>query len=370
MARIGIDARLTYYRRGGITEYVEQLIKNLPALDDSNDYVILHSRKDRRNLAAGSRQRRAISWTPAHHRFERAALAVETFPLRLDLLHSPDFIPPLGRWFRSVITIHDLTFLHYPEFLTPDSRRYYNDQIDAAAARADHILTDSEATRADVIELLHVPPEKVTTVLLGVSPHFRPIDSDSLERFTRQHSLPRGYILFVGTFEPRKNLPGLLHAYALLRADLPDAPPLVIAGRRGWLVEEVYALAESLNLSESVRWLEDVPYSDLPALYTGAGVLCLPSFYEGFGFPPLEAMACGAPAVVADRASLPEIVGEAGLLVNPDDPASIADTLRWTLTDSALAAGLRQRGLERARTFTWQETARRTLSVYHKVLEA
>jgi glycosyltransferase involved in cell wall biosynthesis len=367
MHRIGIDARLTYYRRGGITEYIEALIRELPALDSYNEYVILHSRKDGRNLAARSNQRRAAMWTPAHHRIERTALGIETLPLRLDLLHSPDFIPPRGPH-RSVITIHDLNFLYYPKFLTAESRSYYNDQIDVAVKRADHIMTDSEATRQDVIEKLHVSPETVTTVLLGVSEHFCPASDAQIEAFTAKHDLICGYILFVGTFEPRKNLAGLLRAYAQLRADMPDLPPLVIAGRRGWLDEEIYELAASLKLGSHLTWLEDVPYVDLSALYSGASVLCLPSFYEGFGFPPLEAMACGTPTVSADRASLPEVVGDAGLLIDPERPASIAAGLRRVLTDSALAADLSQRGLARARTFQWSSTARQVLDVYEKVL--
>lgn len=369
MHRIGIDARLTYYRRGGITEYIEALIRELPALDTDNDHVILHSRKDARNLAVGANQRRATCWTPAHHRLERLALGVETLPLRLDLLHSPDFIPPHGRH-RSVITIHDLTFLHYPDFLTVESRRYYNDQINAAAARADHIMTDSEATRRDVIEMLGVPPDKVTTVLLGISDHFRPASDAQIAAFTSQHNLTRGYLLFVGTFEPRKNLAGLLRAYARLRADLRDAPQFVIAGRRGWLDESVYELAASLKLGQHLRWLEDVSYADLPTVYSAASVLCLPSFYEGFGFPPLEAMACGTPAVVADRASLPEVVGEAGLLIDPEHPASIADALCRVLTDSALADDLRQRGLARAAEFQWRRTAQQVLTIYQNVLSS
>lgn len=369
MHRIGIDARLAYYRRGGITEYIEALIRELPALDAENQYLILHSRKDVRDLAAGANQRRAVCWTPAHHRFERLALGLEALPLRLDLLHSPDFIPPRGPH-RSVITIHDLTFLHYPDFLTAESRRYYNDQIGAAAVRADHIMTDSEATRRDVIAMLGVPQEKVTTVLLGIGEHFRPASDESIKAFIRQNNLGRGYLLFVGTFEPRKNLAGLLRAYAQLRADLRAAPPLVIAGRRGWLDESIYELAASLKLGQHLRWLEDVPYADLPTLYSAASVLCLPSFYEGFGFPPLEAMACGTPAVVADRASLPEVVGEAGLLIDPERPASIADALCRVLSDSALAADLRRRGFARASEFQWRGTAQQVLEVYRNVLTA
>lgn len=367
MHRIGIDARLTYYRRGGITEYIEALIRELATLDAENQYFILHSRKDTRNLAQGAHQKRVRCWTPAHHRIERFALGVETLSLRLKLLHSPDFIPPHGPH-RSVITIHDLNFLHYPDFLTTESRRYYNDQIEAAVKRANHIMTDSEATRQDVIKMLDVPPDKVTTILLGISKHFQRASDDQIDALISQHNLTRGYILFVGTFEPRKNLKGLLRAYAQLRVDLKDVPPLVIAGRRGWLDTSIYELAASLRLGEHLRWLEDVPYADLPTLYSGAGVLCLPSFYEGFGFPPLEAMACGTPTVVADRASLPEVVGDAGLLIDPDRPASIADALCKVLTDSELARSMVERGRVQASKFQWRETAQQTLAIYQRVL--
>lgn len=369
MARIGIDARLTYYTQGGIAQYTQHLIRALAALDTPHEVLILHSRKDQRNLAAAPNQRRVACWTPAHHRFERAALAVELLPHRLDLLHSPDFIPPYGGRYRSVITVHDLAFLHYPGFLTAESRRYYNGQIAAAVRRADHIIADSEATRSDVIELLGVPPGKVSTVLMAADERFRPATPEAIAQMRNRHGLPEDYSLFLGTFEPRKNLGGLLRATALLRADLPDAPPLVVAGRRGWLYEEAFALCSELGLDGFVIWLEDAPFEDFPALYSGAQVFCLPSFYEGFGLPPLEAMACGTPVVVSDRASLPEVVGDAGLLVDPDDPASIADGLRRVLTDPALAADLRRRGREQAARFSWRETARQTLAVYERTLE-
>lgn len=370
MARFGLDARLTYYRQGGITQYIYHLIRELAVLDADNTYLILQSRKDRRNLADAPNQRRVACWTPAHHRFERSALAVELLPHRLDLLHSPDFIPPRSGRFRKVITIHDLAFLLYPDILTPDSRRYYNHQIHDAAAQADHIIVVSEATRQDVIGMLNVSPDKVTAIPEAADERYKPLQPAEIERVRQAHHLPEGYLLFVGTYEPRKNLGGLLRAYDQLRAELRDAPPLVIAGHRGWLYDHLFRLSEQLDLTKRIIWLENPPNADLPALYNGARLFCLPSFYEGFGIPALEAMACGTPVVASERGSLPEVVGDAGLLVNPDDPASIAAGLHRVLTDADLPDLLRRRGLERVRLFTWQETARQTLAIYHTILGA
>lgn len=370
MTRIGIDARLTYYRQGGISQYTYGLLRHLPDLDQERQYVVIHSRKDNRNLATAPNQQRAISWTPCHHPLERLALGIETLPMRLDLLHSPDFIPPHNRTLKSVITIHDLTFLHYPDYFTEDSKRYYIDQIDGAAERADHILTDSDSSRGDILNILDIPPEKVTTTLLGIdSDHFKPAAAPEIDRVRITYKLPDDYLLFVGTIEPRKNISGLVAAHRSLLAELPDLPPLVLVGHLGWLADDIFAGIEESGARDHVIWLENVPYTDLPALYSAASVLCLPSFYEGFGFPPLEAMACGTPAVVSNRSSLVEVAGDVALQVDPDSTDSIAEGLRRVLTDSGLAGTMRQRGIPWAQSFSWARTARETLAVYNRVLE-
>jgi len=368
--RIGIDARIIAYRRGGIANYVRHLIPALAALDPETDYRVLRHRRDRTRSEAGPNVRRATVWTPCHHRLERWALGVEIAPLRLDLLHSPDFIPPAFGARHFVITVHDLNFLYYPQFLTADSRRYYNDQIAWAVAHADHILADSEATRADLIRLLNVPPEKVTTVHLGIDPIFRPLPPDPVRETLARYGLTPGYLLFVGTLEPRKNLPGLLTAYRILLDRGKPSPPLVIAGSRGWLYEEIYARVESLHLKNDVRFVYDVADDDLPALYNGAALFVMPSFYEGFGLPALEAQACGTPVVISDRGSLPEVAGAAAVTVNPDDPEDIAAGIARVLGDSSLQAALRAAGPAHAARFTWDQAARGTLSVYRQILAA
>ena len=367
MLHIGIDGRLTYYRTGGISTYIRRLIPALETLDTRNHYTVFHSRKAKDSLV--NRFRRAALWTPCHHRLERTALSVELARFRLDVLHSPDFIPPLRGAKRHVITVHDLTFLHYPQFLTADSRRYYNLQIEAAVRRADHILVDSQSTRADLIRMLNVKPERITVHLLGVDSRFCPLPPHLLEANRRALNLPDRYLLFVGTFEPRKNILGLLQAYQIVCQRLADVPALLLVGRRGWLFDETMAAIEHLHLSSRVTLREDITDEWLPTVYNQASALVMPSFYEGFGFPALEAMACGTPTIVSDRSSLPEVVGDAGLLVNPDDPAALAAALERALTDADWRAAARRAGLERAAAFTWERTAAIALSVYQQVSE-
>jgi glycosyltransferase involved in cell wall biosynthesis len=366
--RIGIDARIVYYAPGGIRNYVLRLLRALASLDADTDYRVLHSRKDRTPPVHGANFFPVACWTPAHHRLERWALGVEIARLRLDLLHTADFIPPAFGYRHSVITVHDLNFLYYPQFLTAESRRYYNQQIGWAVRRADHIVADSHATKSDLVALLDVPVEKVTVVHLSADPMFRPLPEDQAVPVAARHGLGPGYVLFVGTLEPRKNLTGLLQAYRLVLDAGVTTAPLVLVGNKGWLYDEVFERVEALCLGDQVRFLHGVPDTDLLGLYNAASVLVTPSFYEGFGLPALEAMACGTPAVVANRASLPEVVGEAGLLVDPDDPDDIARALSRVLTDGMLRAQMRELGLAQVARFTWERTAQATLAVYQKVL--
>ena len=365
--RLGLDVRLTSYTRGGIAVYVRRLAARLPALGREDEHFHLYRRGHAETFSPQAR--RVNCWTPAHHRWERFALAVETAPLRLDLLHSPDFIPPLFGHRRSVITVHDLAFLRYPDFLTEASRRYYNGQINFAVRHAHLIIAVSNATKADLVNLLGAPEEKIVVIHHGLDPDFRPLPVEAVQTALAQWRLAPGYLLFVSTLEPRKNVVGLLRACARLRSALPDAPPLVLAGNTGWLFDETRELVHELNLEAGVRFLENVPHADLPALYNGASVFVLPSHYEGFGMPVLEAMGCGTPAIIANRASLPEVADDAALLIDPDDPEALADALHRALTDSALRAELQRKGFERARRFTWDQAAQAHLAAYRQALQ-
>lgn len=363
---IGIDARLTYYRIGGISTYIRRLVEALETLDSQNRYTIFHSRKMRESLV--KRFESAKLWTPAHYRWERVALSVELARFRLDLLHSPDFIPPFHGAHRHVITVHDLTFLHYPEYLTADSRRYYNDQILQATRRADHILADSEATKTDLVTMLNVPPQNVTVHMLGVDESFKPLPVEMSEKYCQELELPTEYLLFVGTFEPRKNILGLLEAYHQLASQMREIPALVLVGKRGWLFDETMARIHQMGLDKQIIWRDNVSDEQLPAVYNRALTLITPSFYEGFGLPALEAMACGTVPIVSNRSSLPEIVGDVGLQIDPDHIETLTQALQRVLTDTEWRARMEKAGLARAALFTWDNTARIVQSVYQSVL--
>ncbi|MCK6577210.1 MAG: glycosyltransferase family 4 protein [Anaerolineae bacterium] len=360
---IGIDARLTYYRRGGISLYIERLTAGLESLDTAHRFTFFYSRKADHPVVRG-RIRHAQLWTPCHHRLERIALSAELIPHRLDLFHTTDFIPPLRGANHHVISVHDLAFLHYPRFLTDESRRYYADQIVYAVDHADHILTISEASKQDIIAMLGVSPDKITVHLLAADESFKPLTSAAAAAGRSALELPETYFLFVGTFEPRKNILGLACAYKRLIDAQPGAPPLVLAGTAGWNFEETQRAVDALQLPDRILWRYGIPQEALPALYGGAVALLMPSFYEGFGLPALEAMACGTMPIVSDRSALPEVVGDVGVLVHPEDEAAIAEAMRRAWQDSAWRTEQERKGLERARIFTWDQVTRTALSAY------
>ena len=366
MAHIGIDARLTHYRIGGISTYIKRILLALEQLAVKHRFTVFQSRKSK--TALSKRFPLAKLWTPPHHAWERAALSLELSRHRLDLMHSPDFIAPLCGAKRHIITVHDLSFIHYPEYITAASRRYYNAQIEASVRRADHILADSQATRQDLIDILDVPAEKITVHKLGVDEQFRPLPLEVSAPVIQSLGLPDEYILFLGTIEPRKNLVGLAKAYRDLLSELPDLPKLVIAGRPGWHTEQLMADFADVGISDHVIFLHELADEQLPALYNHALTLVTPSFYEGFGLPALEAMACGTAPIVSHVASLPEIVGDVGLLVDPHDVSAIAAAMKRALLDSDWRKRQADAGVQRAKQFSWDATARIVQNVYDAVL--
>jgi len=264
-----------------------------------------------------------------------------------------------------VVTIHDISFALHPELFTPAERLVFSRLIPASARRAGAVITDSEHSRRDIIGRWGLSPSKVVVIPLAPASSFRPMDRDgAAERLRARFGLPERFILNAGRLQPRKNLGRLVRAYGRARKEGGVAIPLVIAGRKKYKYEDVEKAISSTGLGESVIMPGPVPDEDLPALYSAAEVFVFPSLYEGFGLPPLEAMACGTPVVASNAASLPEVLGDAALLFDPLDEEAMTGAMVRALTDPDLRESLRARGLARASQFTWERTARETLNVY------
>ncbi|MBI2862262.1 MAG: glycosyltransferase family 4 protein [Chloroflexi bacterium] len=367
--RIGLDARILGYHLGGISSYVRNLAAHLPEqLQEGDQLVLLSSRSGRSLLSPlgnDSKTSQRTLYTPPHHRWEQVLLPIEIALASVDLLHSPDFIPPFRRHWRSVITVHDLAFLRFPELLTPESTLYYS-QVERAVREADLVIAVSQTTKQDLIHLLGVTEDRIRVIYEAPDSIFRPISrAEAAAHVAQRFDLHEPFVLFVGTIEPRKNLPLLLDALAYLNQ---QAVKLAVAGSKGWLYDEVFQRVEELKLSHGVAFLGPVEPKELLHLYNSALALVHPARYEGFGLTIVEALACGVPVIATAAGSVPEITGGAAFLVPPDNPAELAAALVRVLGDSALQMELRQRGMARAAWFSWHEAARKTWVAYREAM--
>ncbi len=368
--RIGIDARSLYYSAGGIGRTTRLLVEALVrAVDAHDEMVLFHSRRHRPWDGLHSLPQRIVRpvplWTPGHHRWEQWTLPIELALHRLDVLHSPDFIPPFQRRCPAVITVHDLAFKRRPDLLTEESRRYYG-QVDRAVRRAQGVAAVSEATKRDMVELLGTPPERVNVIHWGMEPRFQPLPEEDVRAYIVQRGLPERFMLWLGVIEPRKNLATLLRALAHLKQMGRAPPSLVVAGATGWLAEETLALIGSLRLEDLVLRLGSFEPEEQPLLYNAAQAFLFPSLYEGFGLPPLEAMACGTPVAAASTPALCEVLGGAALFVDPEDVEGWADAIQRLVEDEPLRERLRADGPARAARFRWEDTARAYLQLYRQ----
>ena len=367
--RIGVDLRLAYHQMAGISWYAIRLLTALSKLDRENHYVLLQHRRQKEPLIQAPNVTHTTLLAPVHHRLEQRILSLETKLLNLDLIHSPDFIPPLHNAIPAVITVHDLAFLLYPNFVTAESARYYG-QVEEAVKRASRIIAVSHSTKHDLIEILGAPERKIDVIYEAADPAFQPIPHAVARQRLAATGIdaPEAFILFVGTIEPRKNLGTLLRAYHLLRSRYGVETPLLLSGSMGWLSENIQELVNQLGLEKHVRFLGRTSTEQLLYLYNLATLLAHPAHYEGFGLTPLEAMACATPVVCSDAGSLPEVVGDAALLAPPDDEEAWAIALRRVLEDPDLQHSLSEQGLARARQFSWEKAARQTLETYRKAV--
>ncbi len=372
MPTVGINSLLLAlddtYRSAGVSNYNAQLLRHLPAA--APDLRLVAFAGDRRFTPAPGVTVRRPAWSTrsplARIAWEQSALALAS--RRVDLLHGSVYASPVLAACPTVITVHDLTFVHQAAMLRPFNRVYLRLITRLSARRAARVIATSEHTRRELMDWLALPPGRVVAVPNGVSEEFAPAAPTAVEAFRQQHGLPARFVLFVGTLEPRKNLVRLIEAFARARASLHDETYLVIAGSRGWYYEQIFAHAASLDQGAAILFPGFVSAEALPWWYRAAAVFVYPSLYEGFGLPVLEAMASGTAVITSNTSSLPEVVGDAALSVDPTDVDALAAALVRLLNDETLRGQLSAAGVRQAAQFSWRRCAQETVAVYREAL--
>jgi glycosyltransferase involved in cell wall biosynthesis len=369
---VGVNAHLLSldkgYRSAGISWYIQNLLRHLPEADSEIAYtVFLGEERYQGRPGLELVHTRLPTHRPEVRIFWEQVLQPRAIRRAgIDLLHGLALVGPVSSGCPTVITVHDLSFLAYPQNFPAAKRFYLRIFTRLSVQRAQRVIAISKNTRRDVIEQYAVPPDRVDLIYYGRNPIFRPLPEEQVAAFRSRHHLPERFILFVGTLEPRKNVVRLIDAYARLPG---HAPPLLLAGGKGWLYDEVFARVEAEDLADRVQFVGYVPGEELPWWYNAADLFVYPSVYEGFGLPPLEAMACGTPVITSDVSSLPEVVGDAGLLVHPHDTEALTAAMASVLDDATRRETMRAAGLSRAQAFSWQEAARRTVESYRRAME-
>ncbi len=369
--RIGINGLLLTgqqgYRQTGISRYIERLVAALPEAMPDAEFLVYTGRDVALPPSVDGRRCPMPTTNPALRiGWEMAALPILTRRDRLSLFHGAVNALPMGLGCPAIVTIHDLALFRWPEQVTARRFHYLSRAIRSAVRSADRVLAVSEATKSDIVELLDVDPEKISVTPLGVDGRFTPPGGEQLAEFRENSGNSQPYLLSVGTLEPRKNLPRLLEAFAELKNEIPHR--LVLVGPEGWRTGAMQEALIRLDLGDRVHFTGFVPDEQLPLWYAGSDAVVVPSIYEGFGLPVVEAMACGAVVVTSNVSSLPEVAGGAAVLVDPGSSESIAEGIRRVISDSSLQSDLRAKGLLRAREFTWQRTAEATVAAYRQVL--
>lgn len=370
--RIGIDARMIRHRMTGIGKYTQNLVQGLARVDQQNQYIILS------NEPLGELKKN-------NPNFHQIMISQAVFSLseqliipgiirreKLDLFHTPSFVAPLWQPCSSVMTIHDLTHLRFPNLFSKKVQWYYRLIVRPAARKMKKIITDSETSKSDILSFLNIPEERIVVIPLGVDKAYKPQrESGVTSLLLKRFQISGNYILSLGNRKPHKNFIRLVEAFNLLEKETKSGYLLVILVDNDPRYRQIEKRVEELSLGRKVKVISDFfSEEELSFLYSAADLFVLPSLYEGFGLPVLEAMACGTPVVASNTSSLPEVVGDAGILVDPYDHRKIAQAMYQVLGDRALWNRLREKGLDRAKIFTWEKTARKTLEVYNQVYQA
>lgn len=408
--RIGYDITSLYIARAGILYYNVNMLRQLAALSTKDEIVLVDYVPVRQELPLivdlsdlpsprvhwqvidGPRHRKAIRWQRMNFTGGRfVAQQVDALLERpwqwwinhktralqdkvlsnLDVFHVSDVTQLVPNRGKLVATIYDLSPVIFPQFHTNENRKLFERKLQHVREHADSLIAISESTKRDVMHYLGFSEDRIHVAYGGVDTNFVPLkDRSALQSILDKYGIREsGYILHVGTLEPRKNLVRLIEAYALVRQRCGDAtPPLVLVGHNGWHSEDIFASVQRFKVADHVQFVGFVEDADLPFVYNGACVFAYPSLYEGFGIPVLEAMACGVPVLTSNVSSLPEIVGDAGVLVTAENTQTIADGLSRLIEDAEFRHHLSQQGVERSKQFSWRETAKATLNAYHSAM--
>lgn len=368
MTRIALEVRALSTHGGGVRRYTQEIVRRLLAQKTTYEFHLLYdSARHRGAFSAGEEHVVPVLHPSLWLLWDQISVPLALRRVHADLVHyfkpATTILPLLPR---AVATVYDVIPLLFPETQTSAQRWYWRVQLPLVARRCEHLITISECSKRDIVERLQVSPDRVTVTPLGVDDMFSVPSPEAVARMRERLQLPEPYMLFVGTIEPRKNVAGLLHAFAEVASRIPHT--FIIAGKWGWKYEDVQEALRDPRLTNRVRMLSFVDPEFLPALYGAADAFVFPSLYEGFGLPPLEAMACGTPVITSTTSSLPEVVGPHALLVNPEDRTELAQAIERMATDETLRHRLRSEGPLWAQRFTWDRAAEQTLGVYAHVL--
>lgn len=355
------------YRSAGVHQYIYHLLRHLGESGGALRYTALLGEGvlPQGCSVATFRSHWPTSRVVVRVLWEQLAQPWVLRQIEADLVHGPAFVVPLLAPCPAVATIHDLSFIRFPAMFRPGNRLYLTVLTRLSAQRARRLIAVSAYTASETARLLKVEPQRIDVVYHGVAPAFRPLPTEEVAAFRQRQGLPERFVLFVGTLEPRKNLTRLVEAFARVR---DGQTRLVLVGGKGWLYDDLFARIEALNLSKEVLFAGYVPEDMLPWWYNAAVALVYPSLYEGFGFPVIEAQACGTPVLTSNVSALPEAAGDAGIMVDPYDVEALATGLHRLLTDASLRQELRERGLAHAQQFSWPRTAQQTARVYRRAL--
>lgn len=355
--KIGIDIQTTLGQKTGFGYYVENLVRELKLIDQKNSYSLMAPASEK-DFSAPQR----LFWD----QWTLPKLALRN---KVDLIHQPAFSVPINFPQPVVVTVHDLIAVRFGADIPFWSRQYFGRLMPFSYRYADHIIAASEHTKQDIIDLLNIPKEKISVIYLGLDYQLtKPVVRQEIDRVKNKFHIKDNYLLYIGTLNPRKNLIFLVNVFAKIASQLPNLS-LVIVGKKGWYFEKLFSLIDKLGLTKRVILTNYVSDEDKVALYSGAEIFTFPSLYEGFGLPVLEAMALGVAVVASQRSSIPEIVGEAGVLLDPSSETEWVKSILEILKNQKLKNQYITLGRERAKQFSWRSTAKQTIGVYNQVIK-